>query len=279
MWFFNSFVKSLYDLNWLRDRREKLGKAFSYLFLFTFFVVGLNFVSMSVAFYKSDLRKDANTFLSEKLPDFTATIKNGELLITGLEQPFIKTDVEGQNRFVIVVDTVSTGTLRLEDYLQNTTKAMSGVLITKDKFEMYDLGKDQFQSQSFRDVKDLSFDRARVLSLVDKFLSKPMLFLYSLIMFLFLYVGAIARKLIGILLASVLILVVVKIAKRQWKFKEIFAVGAYATTLGTVVGAVIGSVGVPAGYWVFWLPFVVLLVWLGVAVLLDNPAPVAEIKS
>lgn len=269
MWFFNSFAKSLYDLNWLRARRSELGKAFSYFFLLIFLYTGLTLAPAFVNFMRGDTVKEIKMALEQKVPDFTATVKNGELAITNLKQPYTWIDVEGQDRLMIVVDTVSTGTLRIEDYLQTHTKAMSGVLITKDRAEMFDIDKGQSRTQLFRDFPDFSFDRTQLIGWVNKFLSKPMLFAYFLFFFAMMYVVLGVWKLIFTLIISVIVMLIAKIAKKKWLFKEIYAVGLFAGTLAMVISAVLQGFDLV-------IPFIgtiAFLVWLGAAVLLDKPAP------
>lgn len=282
MWFFNSFVKSLYDLNWLRARRGEPGKAFSYFFLFIFFVSGLYFAPLAVNMMRGDGIAQAKAVLNKKVPDFTATIANGELSVTGLKQPFIHAELDGQDRFLIVIDTVSTGTLRLEDYLQDVTKAVSGVLITKDKIEIYELERGQFRSQSFKNFGDFSFNRGNLIDIANKFLSKPALFLYSLAVFFFMYAGTVVRKLVLVLVASLLVFWAAKIAKKDWKYKNILSVSLFALTLPSVFLMVFGALPFKSGWaTVMLLPLVLTACWLGAVVFTgkgETPVSATEIK-
>src|SRR3989339_57920 len=243
MWFFNSFVKSLYDLNWLRGTRKDLGKAFSYFCLFLFLYVGLTMVPVFVNMMKGDTVAALKTGLAQKVPDFTATVKDGELSVVGVDQPYIFRDGE----FILVVDTITTSTLTLGTYLDD--KINAGLLITRSKGEMYDGDKGQSRSQVWKDVGNVSVNRAQLINLANKFLSKPMMFVYFLFILVFVYMFLGVGKLLSVLIVSAIILAITKIAKKQWLFKEIFS------------------------------GIIIFLIWLGVIVLLDKPAPVEEIKS
>lgn len=267
MWFFNSFVKSLYDLNWLRERRGELGKAFSYFFLFIFFVSGLYFAPLAVKIMRGDWVVGAQKALNEKIPDFTAMVAGGELSVAGVDQPFVFYDKE--ENFVFVVDTVSTATIRLEDYLQDG--AASGAIVTKYGFEAYDSQQGQSRAQSFKNFGNFSFNRGNLINIANKFLSKPALFIYSLAVFFFMYVGTVIRKLVLVLLASLLVFWAAKIAKKDWKYKNILSVGLFALTLPSVFLMLFGALPFAPGWTTaMLLPLVLFACWLGAVVFTEK---------
>ena len=268
MWFFNSFVKSLYDLNWLRARRTETGRAFSYFFLLVFFVSGLSLAPMIVNVARGDTVREVMTVMNEKVPEFTATVKDGKLLITDLVQPYIVRDKD----FVIVVDTVASDTLHLENFLVDGAK--SGVLISKEKVEMLDARNGQARSQSFSEMGNWSINRTQVSQKLDKFLSKPMLALYVLVIFILAYIVRTVATLVLVLIVSALVLMAVKTAKRSWRFKEIFSVGLFAVTLAVFISTALTGmqVGLP------FVSFIVFFTWLSATVFMEKPITKEEIK-
>lgn len=256
MRFFTSFAKSLSNLNWLRGTRKAPGQhAWSYFFLLIFFLAGLTLIPLFVNL--PQMAREFRSLANDKVPNFTAVLKNGELSVMDMQQPHV---LHGDG-MVVVINTIATGTLSIKDYLNKDVK--SGILIAKDRAEIYDANKGQDRIQYWKDVPDYSLNKEQLMEKVNKYLSPVFIFLAALVLFILFYAGMIIGKLFTILVVSAVITFLAVISKRDWKFKEIFATGLYVITLPAVLIMVFGWSGLVVG----GLQLVMTLVWLGLVVL------------
>lgn len=258
MRFFTSFAKSLYNLSWLREETKKPGQAWNYFFLLVFFVTGLTLMPVYVNF--PDGVKNVKDLASEKIPNFTATLRSGELAVTELSQPYqLET-----NDFVLVVDTVSTGTIALKDYLKNDS--MSGLLVTKDKWEILDKNNNNAQVQTWKDVPDGIFTKGQLLAAVNKFFTPFFIYLFGVLLFVLFFVGVTVSKLATIFIATVLINTIVIVKNKKGRFNSIFCTGLYAITLPAIINYFFRLGKVPT----FGLQLGLLILWLGVIILSEK---------
>jgi len=260
MWFFNSFIKSIYDFGWLAQMRAQAGKAAAYFFLLVFFLTGLLTVPLYVNAYRSGFINQAKEIVSEKIPNFTATWNSGQLNVTDLPQPYIMREKD----FVIMVDTVSSSSPKVMDIIGEANMA---ILVTKEYFQVMDKKSGEIQIQSWeagaKDIKDYKVTKGELVEKVNKFLSPGFLYLAALIFFILAYIVKGIAGILFVLLASIIMLVVVSVSKKSWKFKEIFSVAMFALTLPAVLGIVLQGV---LPQWSTLIEFIVLLMWIGMAV-------------
>ncbi|KKQ40996.1 MAG: hypothetical protein US58_C0007G0007 [Candidatus Magasanikbacteria bacterium GW2011_GWA2_37_8] len=235
MWFFSSLYKSLYNLPWLRQQKGDHGKAWGYFFLLMFLVVGLTLIPLFVG-----LPKGVSTIQSKfasDVPSFAADLKGGELVVTELVQPY----VVKENEMVLVIDTVTTSPMQLSDYL--TTNDTSGILITKDRLEIYNANNQQSRAQLWSGMPDYSITKDQALTALNKFLRWPILILICLGLFILYFIGLSIGRLAFILFWGFVVWLVAIMAKKNWSYREIFNVSLYATTLPLLFTLILSTSG------------------------------------
>ncbi len=235
MWFFTSLYRSLYDFRWLKERRNNPGQSWSYFFLFLFLLAGLTVIPLFLKM-PSGL-KEMRVLAEKNVPDFKAEWKGGELNLTQLEQPFVWSDKD----FVMVVDTVTTTGLQLKDWLKTPTD--SGILVTKERVEIYDADKNSGRTQYWKEFPDFAITKSELLVKADKWLSPISLYLIGTLLFFGIYIGLIVSKLFALLFVVILVLIISNLAKKGWTFKQLFNVGLFAITLPSIAFAALSWVG------------------------------------
>jgi hypothetical protein len=269
MTFFTSLYKSLYDVSWLKANKANRGGGWKYFFGFVALVMLVVLAGMAVSLFRvvPEIRSRA----ADSIPEFEATFKEGELSVTGLKQPYTyRGEDEDSNKFVVMVDTVSTSTPDLDSILEDDE---SGLLVTKEKVEFFDANQNNGRTQFFDEMPDTSFNRARILGWIQKFLSPVFIILLLGIIGLFVFIGLIIGKLFLIVIVSLIALIVARIAKRQWQWNELFTVGLFAITLPSLVSLVLPFFGVATGH----IPFLILTAFMLALVLTkdETTAPAA----
>jgi len=259
MWFFTSLYRSLFDLRWLKEQKDKFSASWSYFFLFIFLLSGLMIIPVFLQL-PSGL-KELRVLAEKNLPDFKAEWKGGQLNITNLEQPYILKD----NGFVMVVDTVTTADLQLKNWL--STENPSGVLVTKDRVEVYDSKKGNSRTQYWKDVPDYSTSKSELLVKADKWLSPLMMYLAGLVIFLGLFIGLTISKLFTLLIVTVIVLMINNFAKKGWNFKQLFSVGLFSLTLPSILIVALSWMG---GRISLLYSLILLGVMLGIVFLKEN---------
>lgn len=235
MWFFASLYRSLFDFRWLKERRNNSGSAWSYFFLFIFLISGLILIPLFVQMPGS--LKELRIAAEKNVPDFQADLKGGQLTVNNLAQPYIVKEKD----FVLVVDTATTTNIQVKNWLE--TPAMSGVLITKDQFEIYNAPEKSTRIQSWKDIPDYSTTKGDLLAMADKILKPAALYLIGLIMFVGAFIGLTVTKLLTLLIVTFLAFTINNFAKKGWTFKQLFNVGLFAVTLPSVLIIALGWVG------------------------------------
>lgn len=261
MRFFSSLYKSTHDLTWLKEQKNKTGAAWGYFFLFVLLLSALTVLPIVVSL---PLGIKVVREKITQLPDFEAKVTSGTLHVTGLTQPY----VFKQDDFVVVVDTVTTSSLELKEYLE---ARQSGVLVTKDRFEFYNDQKGESRTQYFKDVNELSFNKADVQGVAKKLLSPVTITIVVLLLVLFFYLILLVAKLYSVVLVAFLVFIVCKIAKRPWQFRELFVMGLFATTLPSVLSMIFNLFALPIPY----VHFLALLAFMVAAVFTSDKAPEA----
>lgn len=235
MSFFNSLYNSLYNFKWLRQQKDNTSWAWGYFFLLTFLVAGLVVIPTAFAyFYQAPVWKEK---ISKELPDFHARMSNGQLQVTDLAQPYIKK----YDSAIVVVDTVSTGTLAVKQFIENEKQV--GILVTRDRAEIYNPEDKTVKSQIFTVGTDFEVNRTTVLSWTETLLSRRMLSLFTLGFSIIILLYLAAGNLLSILFMSLVLYHWSKRRNLGYTFKQIFTVGLFAITLPLIAGQMI--VGVP----------------------------------
>ena len=256
-YYFTAFYKSFYDSVWLKATRGFPGKAWSYFCLFVFVVALAALVP--IAFELRRLVKDFGQNFSTGAPDFEATLKGGKLSVRKLAQPFVYRS--SGNDFVAVVDTISTSSVALEQYVTSTYA--DSILITSDHVEFRDVSTGESRIQSWKDFPEFSFSKSEVVAMTNRFAEPMNLAAAILVIFIGLYVGFFVSKLYTILMVTLLVSVFARIYSRAVKFWELFTIGLYAVTLPSIIGIILTLIGLEFSYVQFLalLAFMLAMVW------------------
>jgi len=223
MRFFSSLYNSLYNFKWLRNQKDNASWAWGYFCLLIFLIAGLSVVTAGVGlWYGAPKIKEA---IATNLPDFQAQISNGQLQVTGLEQPFEKRF----NGVVVVVDTVTENIVDAKSFVDEGDVA--SLLITKNKVELYDSKKDQVRTELMAKMPNFVTDRTQVINQVNNILSERILRWMIVAMFVLLFVFLGVSNLLNVLFFSLLFYWIAKRKLLNWKFKEVFTVGLFTITL------------------------------------------------
>lgn len=253
MRFFVSFYKSLFDFTWLKEKRNAIG-GWSYLVLLVFFLSGLNaiYICSSVV---STVR-GFKTQIAEA-PDFKLELRDGNLQVDNLSQPF-KYEFS-EEKTSLIIDTA--GAPDIKNYQDEN--GLNVLLVAKDKIVFYDAVSKQSKEQVFKDMPNYTLNKAAVLKqigIVDSSRGYAILIISALIANWFIYFGL---YLLNILFCSFLIYLLAK-NSTDFKFKEIFKVGLFAVTAPAVLQFSLA-------YTVGWpVLTVVLFIYLYIIVLKKN---------
>lgn len=264
MKFFRSLYNSLWNLSWLKQQKNA-GGAFRYFLLFILLVTMVGLVP--VAILLPDLARDVRQGV-ERLPDFTAQLKNGTLQVSDLSQPYVSWEKET----VFVIDTMTTSSVSLESYFTTTTK--SGVLITSDRMETIDRASGKEKIQPFRSLPDYAVTKSEVITVINRFTTPLAIIGVILFIAVLFYFGIFIAKLWSLVVVAGLVWVITKIINRSWKFGELTTVGLYAITLPTIISLVLTALNVQ-------IPFIHFLAFLAfmIALVITNDGETAKIDA
>lgn len=195
-----------------------------------------------------------------KVPNFTATIQKGELSITGVPQPFVYSVPEADGNFVVVVDTVSTSTQSLSTYLKS---GQSGVLLSRNLLEIYRSDLSESRTQGWMGATDGTITKTDLIKAFNGLTHRSTLFVISLLVFAFLYLGITIGRIVSLFLITLLVYVIAAISKHRTPFGHLFTMGLYATTVPTILAVFLPMMGVGFGsiYGVALLAFMLALVF------------------
>jgi hypothetical protein len=265
MKFFKAFYNSIFDFRWLSAQRGTAKNGLAYFFILIFVItLGIgSFASwQAIKFYRI-----IKVEFQNKIPDFQADFKGGKLKVTKLEQPynFEYITPEKKNfdavRFFIHIDTVSTSTVagveRLNSFIKNKTDIVA--LLTGEEIIFYDGNKGgQITINNFSEVPDTSFDKEKIKGFLDKAGQYMPLVIFGI--FIIAYISQAASKILFLAFWSLILLAVSKIAKKDWKYKELFSVGLFAITLPAIFSLFYFILG-------WYLPFAYILLYLIIMIL------------
>ena len=251
MSFFTTFYRSLFDLNWLKENKNKAKKAWGYFFLLmlliTLFQVGPTLIGMP------RVVRDFRDKIEEKVPDFSAHLKDGELSVDKLAQPFVyETKEEGEDTFKIMVDANATSTFSTEEVFRGFE---TGILITKTKIIIKESSSKE-STMDFSNIPNKDFSKSDAINLMDKFKGIVVVG-FSVLFIAFIYLAMSIGKLIFLLIISLLTLVICSIAKKDYKFSEIYVLGLFSITLPTLIKTIEVWLG-------FNIPFAYTIVLLAI---------------
>lgn len=252
-----ALYKSFTSPSWLAAQAKQTKKS-AWFFVLTVLVLSLG-VSLMVTFRViPDLTLKVKSVIEKEVPDFHATITDHQLSVTGVDQPYVRTfQTDGTETVVVVVDTVTTSTLSLQQFVTSSKK---GILITKD--QILTNSPDIFGSskEDFSNVPNISFSRADALSTLGNIVGawRPMIVILILT-FTFLFWGL--GLLLYLLICSSLIYLVYTRSTKQsvtarYTWKEVFTLSLFALALPKILVSVLTYV------FFFPIPYLVTLAYV-----------------
>lgn len=249
MRFWNAFKNSVWNLVWLREHKRDRAGGWRYFLLFTLLIMVL-MIAPALVSVPATLRD----FLSSlnQAPAFSATLHKGELAVTGITQPYIITG----NDFTIVVDTVATSSLDLKHFLAPT--AVGGILVTKDAIEFMNPSTSEDQVRLWKNVADFTLTKEQLVASVKHFTETPYLILGGMLVFAVFFCVLLVSKLWSLIIVVSICFFVASIARRDWKWGELFVVGLFAMTLPSLIVLAASFVGFTFPY----LNFLALLAFM-----------------
>lgn len=269
MRFLMSVYRSLANLAWLKEQKLATRAAWKYFFVLMAAVTVLTAFPFVVGF--PGAARELRDKVATSLPDFQATLKQGALTVEGLSQPFIYQDKD--SNFVFVVDTISTSSVALANYLSRSTS--SGVLLGKDGIEMVDGNRGESKSQSWKSVPDFTITKAELASKIASLSGTGSLVLLVFGAVVIFFISSVLGHLWTILLVSLIVGLVSSLMKRGWKFAELFTVGLFATTLPSLIAIVFSFLGTGLGY----VHFLALVAFMLAIVITNDVVEVADDKN
>lgn len=253
-YFFEALYKSFTNPVWF-SKQSKQTKKSAWFFVLTVLVLAFGATYFATFRAMPSAVGAVKNVIEKEVPDFHATVTDHKLSVTGVEQPYIRRfETEEDGILVVIVDTMSTSTLTVEQFVTSSDKA---ILITKD--QILSNTTDIFGStkEDFSDVPNVSFSRADAMNTLNNLVGtwRPMIVVVVLaIVFLVWGLGLLAYLLIC---ASLIYLVYTRTTKHpvgeRYTWKEVFTLSIFAFALPKIVMTAL-SFGLLAS-----IPFVVTL--------------------
>ena len=227
--------KSVYDVAWLRQQKNQSKKAWGYFLVFLLIMMAIATVPLLIGL--PAVVGEVRTKVKE-IPDFQATLKDGKLVVTGLAQPAV---FKSDGNFVIVIDTAPTSSIMLKSFLEHA--GQSGILVVSDRMELVDGSTGQQKIQYWKGVPDFALNKVDLLEKTEKYLSPGWLAVFVILFSILAYIATVAAQLLSIFFVALIVLVVAKVRRQAWQFKELFTVGLFAITLPTIIAAIFTLLG------------------------------------
>ncbi len=278
MFYLSAFIKSIYDINWLRSQKHNGKQSATYIILlililssaFSFFA--LNRVQNIVAEFRSDF--------IEQLPDFEVSVENGEMSVSGVELPFSYEFRDEDYDLLLYVDT-TTSSIDIADIASEDSNVL---LFTKEEMIIYDGETQSQQVQDFDEIPEeatlTSISKVNILEWIDSFMNRDMTIFMVILVVIFVLLGI--GKLIYLLILTLIVNIIQKIAKKQYRYGELFTMGLFAITGPSIIVMVLRvfDMSVPYLYTILVLAYLLVAVfWKGSELSESSSAKVSEDKG
>ncbi len=254
--FLLAFYRSLTDPMWLRAQSIFLGLAFRFFFGLSFIIV-LLFVIPTLVRLPGEWQKFQNTTLAQ-VPDFKAEQKNGVLTVSGLTQPYQRQ----ANGFGIMVNTVTTTSIASADIIKQTGWS-AGLLVTRQQLQVFNEQTGQDEVRLWKEIGDFSWSKQDGLQLVNRFNNSTgwKVGLAAGLVVLA-YIAFVVAKLLGLFAVASIALVIVRIARKDYSFKQLYTLGLLTLAVPVGVSALSGLLPITIPYlfsltWLAWILAVV----------------------
>jgi len=229
MYYLKAFLNSFYKFDWLHAQADNSKKAANYVILLILLLSFVTSVFLSTI-VPNKLRDLRNEVLS-KVPAFEATLVNGSLSVTQLEQPFLYEDAEMS--FGVNTNT-STEDFNFDTFVEG-----------KDKDILYLTSSNIYSYDSVTKIKNVlvydkeinkSFSKESFIKFTDNFLNNYKLFFAIFLIISF--VGFSVFKLVNLLFITLLVWIINKNSEtNNFKFSQIYTIGLFAITGPSIIVA------------------------------------------
>lgn len=215
-----AFVNSFGNIAWLKAERYNFRLAWRYYVLLLLLASLILAVPAGIAVHRGLTEFRQRLSLA---PDFTIANKGGVVTANGLPEPFTLADERGE--YVLVVDTRTSTPPALP------SASLGGITIGRDKAVIADQGSGQSQEFPWNSAPDGSFTKGDALKWIDDLLRPSGFAPAALAGFVVLFIGQLFSRAYALLLVVLLVYVMARLMKKEWRFKELFTVGLFGSTL------------------------------------------------
>jgi len=222
MFYLKAFLNSFYNFEWLHIQVDNSKKAANYVILL---ILLLSFVTSAFlsTIVPNKLRDSRNDVLS-KVPVFEATLVNGSLSVTQLEQPFLYEDAE---MFFGVNTNTSTEDFNFDTFMEGKDKDI--LYLTASNIYSYDSVTKIKNVLNYNEEINRSFSKESFVKFTDNFLNNYKLFFAIFLIISF--VGFSVFKLVNLLFITLLVWIINKNSEtNKFKFSQIYTIGLFAIT-------------------------------------------------
>ncbi len=235
-YFLDVFYKSFINPVWF-SKQSKQSKKSTWFFVLTVLLLALSAAAVVTFRAIPYVVVSVKEVIAEEVPDFHATITDHKLSVTGVEQPYIrKFETEEEGALILIVDTVSTSTLSVEQFVTSSEKA---ILVTQDHVLSNTTEIFGSTKEDFSDIPNMSFSRADAIQTLENLVGswRPMIMVVILtIVFLIWGLGLLAYLLIC---SSLVYLVYTRTTKQpvgeRYTWKEVFTLSLFAFALPKII--------------------------------------------
>lgn len=243
MFYFKAFFNSIYNLAWLRGQKNNGKQVANYIVLFIILLSTIYATYFTFLIPKSIKNLSGAAF--EQVPNFKVELRDGKLKVENITQPFVYEGQEGEDNFKIVIDTVSSSTPTIHEFIDEDDAYT--ILFSSDAMTVFERSAGQTSIQSFEDAEDVNFTKQDLESVINSFLNNTALIFVLLLIFWFIIFAF--SRVVYLLFLSLLVYLVAKFFKPgEWKFSQIYTIALFAVTLPSIISAVLALVNAQAPY-------------------------------
>ena len=228
--YLQAFLKSFYDLEWLRGQKKNGKQSATYVVLL---ILLLSVVfSIFAMFQLNRLGDQFKNKIMTQIPDVELQVEGGLLTVSGVEQPYTYLfEDDTDESFLLYVDTVTTSSLSIEDL--DIEEGQSVMLVTQTDFSVFEVDQGRTQKNSFSELPDTSLTKAEIEAWYEGVLNRKFTIFTIILVATFLLLGI--GKMIYLLLLALIVNLIQKIAKKEYGFGELFTMGLFAITGPSIV--------------------------------------------
>lgn len=257
MFYLHAFIKSFYDIEWLR-RQKKNGKQSATYVVLLILVLSIMF-SVFALFHVNRIGGQLKTDILVQIPNFELHMEDAVLTVSELEQPFTFSFDEDVDSFLLYVDTVTTSTLTIEDI--ERAENQNVVLITQKEISIFDAQNGNTQVNDYKDIPNDTLTKTDIISWFDDLMNRKATIFAGLLVLIFVLLGV--GKMIYLLILALIIYIVQQIAKKHYTFGELFTIGLFAITGPSIIVMLLRIFGyaIPYLYTILVLAYLLTIIF------------------